>query len=544
MTPHIQYIYLACAMLFTLAALTCPFIGLKILLGWAALSLWLVASAYLLNAARIFRKQKDGTIPLAIRWVFIPFLLGVRLYNLMARKRDKVPALQKIDTHLFLGRRLVATEVEVLKTRDIRAVLDVTAEFSALDNDFSGQGISYLNIPILDHKPPTRSQLIQAVNWIHGHVKREKAVMVHCALGRGRSVLIMAAYLISREPGLTVGEALNRIHTIRTTARLNPQQLKLLKTLCQNKDLVLTERAWLIANPASGGGKWEKHREQILNALSPYFKLEIRTTSEEESATRLSQMALDAGADVVIACGGDGTIAQAAAALVHTQTVLGIVPFGTTNALSHVLWGIRAKIDPVMSACENITQGRRTAIDTAVCNGTVFLLVAGIGFEQQMVAYADRKEKDTQGQLAYIKGLLRAVNRNIPCRLRVQVDDQPSREIETTSLIVANAAPFSTLLAQGKGQPDLHDGLLDVTWIDPDAIPAGPIFSLAELSLSALELGYEGESIRHLHAKKLKISNPDPLPYVLDGEEFSARELSISIAPASLNILLPREGEY
>lgn len=536
---HIQYLYLGGALLTTLAAAAAPYVILKLLLGWAAASLWLVASAYLLNAGRIFRKRQNGSIPLYIKWLFVPFLLGARLYNSLARKKERLPAVHKIDDHLFLARRLVASELEEIRDLDIGAVLDVTAEFSALDSDFEERGIRYLNIPVLDHKPPTRSQLSQAVNWIHGHVRQGKAVMVHCALGRGRSVLITAAYLISREPELTVKEALDRITSIRATARLNRQQMKLLKTLYRNRDLVLAEQAWIIANPAAGGGKWGKHREEILGALSPYFTLEIRTTSEGEDATRLTREALAAGADVVIACGGDGTISQAAAALVNTGVVLAIIPFGTTNALSHVLWGIRAKIDPVASACENIIQGRRITIDTAQCNGDVFLLVAGIGFEQQMIAYADRREKDDLGQLAYIKGLLRAVSRNEPRRLTVRMDDDPPREIVTTSLIAANAAPFSTLLAQGGGAPDLHDGLLDVTWLDRGS----PVLSLAELALAALDLGYEAESIRHLHARKLKISSPDPLHYVLDGEEFSARELDIRIQPASLTLLLPREEE-
>jgi diacylglycerol kinase (ATP) len=536
---HIQTLYLIGALLTTLAAVAVPVLVFKLLLGWAAVSLWLVASAYVLNAGSIFRKRQDGSVPLYIKWLFVPFLIGTRLYNVWARKNEGIPPLHKIDDHLFLARRLVAAEVDEIKTRNIRAVLDVTAEFSALDSYFADQGIGYLNIPVLDHKPPSRSQIIRAVNWIHGHVKQNKTVMVHCALGRGRSVLVMAAYLLSREPELTVDAALDRISHIRETAQLNAHQKKFLNRLYEARDLVLTEQAWLIANPAAGAGKWDKNKAMILDTLSPYFSLEVRTTSQEMDATQLAREALEAGADVVIACGGDGTVSQAAAALVDTRVVLGIIPFGTTNALSHVLWGIRAKIDPVASACDNITQGRRTAIDTAMCNDDLFLLVAGIGFEQQMIAFADRQEKDELGQLAYIKGLLRAVGQNTPCRLMVQLDDDAPRELITTSLIAANAAPFSTLLAQGGGAPDLHDGLLDITWIDQDQ--GGPVFSLAELLLATLDLGYEGESIRHRHARKLKISSREPLSYVLDGEEFTARELQIRIRPASLNILLPRE---
>lgn len=45
------------------------------------------------------------------------------------------------------------------------------------------------------------------------------------------------------------------------------------------------------------------------------------------------------------------------------------------------------------------------------------------------------------------------------------LDDGEPFSIETNSLVVANAAPLTTILAQGKGNPDYFDGLLDITWI-------------------------------------------------------------------------------
>ncbi|MEH0021462.1 MAG: diacylglycerol kinase family protein [Desulfobacter sp.] len=538
---HIQYIYLAVSAATTVATFAVPNLFLRLMLGWGAVSFWLVTSAYFLNTGRIFRKRGDGSIPGYIRWLFIPVLLLIRIYNLWARKNDVVPPLQKIDDRLFLARRPVVSEIDEIKACGIGAVLDVTAEFSTLDWGLLDEGISYLNIPVLDHKPPNRSQLIRAVNWIHGQVKKGRSVMIHCALGRGRSVMIMAAYLISREPGLTAEQAVARINKIRVTARLNRQQRKLLNRICREKGLVLPELAWIIANPASGGGKWAKSRADIIRSLSPYFQLEVKTTETGEDIEKTTREAVAAGADVVIACGGDGTVSKAAAALVNTRVVLGIIPLGTTNALSHVLWGLRSKLDPVDSACDNIIQGRRERIDTGACNGHTFLLVAGIGFEQQMMAYAGQQEKDNLGQLAYIKGLLRAVSRNEPRTLTLRADNGPLETITTTSLVAANAAPLFTLLAQGKGAPDPHDGLLDITWIPHAPDGASPMFSLAELALSAMEIGFQGESIRHAHARELEISSPTPLAYVLDGEAFTGRSLSVRILPSSLNVLLPAD---
>lgn len=78
---HIKYFYLAGAVLLAYFAVTGTSPLLTFIWAWTSLSLFLVGSAYWFNLASIFRKRQDGTIPWYIRWGFIPFLLGSRLYN-------------------------------------------------------------------------------------------------------------------------------------------------------------------------------------------------------------------------------------------------------------------------------------------------------------------------------------------------------------------------------------------------------------------------------------------------------------------------------
>ncbi|MFX3748115.1 dual specificity protein phosphatase family protein, partial [Streptococcus suis] len=85
------------------------------------------------------------------------------------------------------------SDIDNLKDNGITAVLDVTCEFDGLEWSSTQENINYLNIPVLDHRAPTSSQLNQAINWIAHHVKNNRRVVVHCALGRGRSVFVMAA---------------------------------------------------------------------------------------------------------------------------------------------------------------------------------------------------------------------------------------------------------------------------------------------------------------------------------------------------------------
>lgn len=549
---HIKYFYLAGAVLLAYFAVTGTSPLLTFIWAWTSLSLFLVGSAYWFNLASIFRKRQDGTIPWYIRWGFIPFLLGSRLYNHWARKRDSVPSMQKIDEQLYLGCRLFSADLEKIKANKITAILDVTAEFDGLDWSQFEDHIEYLNIPILDHSVPTSAQLNQAVNWLHRQVRANKQVLIHCAMGRGRSVLVLAAYLVCKDKQRNFAEVLQQIKQVRKTAGLNKWQLRALEYMLKQGKINIHKVAWIIANPVSGGGKWQQYGEQIQDELKAYFDLTLKLTTENISANTFAKKARSSGADIIIACGGDGTVTEVASEIVNTDIDLGIIPLGTTNALSHALFGLGSKLIPVSQALDNIIQGHYQAIDTARCNEQLVLLLVGIGFEQQMIESANRERKNALGQFAYLDGLWRAVNADITLTIQLSLDDAEPTTLTTHSLIVANAAPFTSVLAQGDGEPNMTDGLLDITWLDSGDEPKEQLLSLAELAIAGwVKEGNKdthskrpsapstATKVHHAHAKKVNISSQPKCKYVIDGEIFEPADLTIEVQPASLKVFVP-----
>ncbi|MCS6135500.1 hypothetical protein G3496_11205 [Shewanella baltica] len=549
---HIKYFYLAGAVLLAYFAVTGTSPLLTFIWAWTSLSLFLVGSAYWFNLASIFRKRQDGTIPWYIRWGFIPFLLGSRLYNHWARKRDSVPSMQKIDEQLYLGCRLFSADLQKIKANKITAILDVTAEFDGLDWSQFEDHIEYLNIPILDHSVPTSAQLNQAVNWLHRQVRANKQVLIHCAMGRGRSVLVLAAYLVCKDKQRNFAEVLQQIKQVRKTAGLNKWQLRALEHMLKQGKINIHKVAWIIANPVSGGGKWQQYGEQIQDELKAYFDLTLKLTTENISANTFAKKARNSGADIIIACGGDGTVTEVASEIVNTDIDLGIIPLGTTNALSHALFGLGSKLIPVSQALDNIIQGHYQAIDTARCNEQLVLLLVGIGFEQQMIESANRERKNALGQFAYLDGLWRAVNADITLTIQLSLDDAEPTTLTTHSLIVANAAPFTSVLAQGDGEPNMTDGLLDITWLDSGDEPKEQLLSLAELAIAGwVKEGNKythskrpsapstATKVHHAHAKKVSISSQPKCKYVIDGEIFEPADLTIEVHPASLKVFVP-----
>ncbi|KAI8925456.1 protein-tyrosine phosphatase-like protein [Entophlyctis helioformis] len=87
---------------------------------------------------------------------------------------------------------------------DVTGVVNACAEFNGLTDVYNELGISHLRVPVSDFTTPTLSDLVTATTWIHRHVYNARltnphaSVYVHCKAGKGRSVALALAYLISK----------------------------------------------------------------------------------------------------------------------------------------------------------------------------------------------------------------------------------------------------------------------------------------------------------------------------------------------------------
>lgn len=509
-------------------------------LGWVSVSFLLVGVAYGINNPHIFRKRSDGSLPLWTRWLFIPFLLAAQLYNAVKRSGDGQPRIQAIAENLYVASRVTGRDLEFLKAHKIQAILDVTAEFDALNRSGLQPEIDYLNIPVLDHSTPTQGELHKAVHWLDHHLSHGRPVVVHCALGRGRSVLVALAYLLSQDRNQKIDQAIADVQKIRKKARLNRKQLKFLRKVQNSPALIIKRNLWLVANAKSGGGKWQNLGESAVQYLSQYFDVTVREIAEDYGPKQIISEARAANAEVIAACGGDGTVTSVAEQLIDSDIPLAVLPLGTTNAVAKTIFGL---LDANLEgACSAIVEGQVQAIDTACVNNKPMLLMAAIGFEQQMISHSEQVDKDNLGQLAYLQGLWNAVNDNQILSVELTIDEQPSFTVHTASLAVANLAPMTSVLAQGGGAPNYSDGQLDITWLNAGASAGDNLQNLFELALTGVgannnSIEEETSAVNHRKAKSIKIRCDDIKHYVIDGELYDDLPLEISVRPKSLKLL-------
>jgi diacylglycerol kinase (ATP) len=199
-------------------------VGQALLLACAVASAGL-AMAYALRSPRLLGKRADGSMaPLA--WLlFWPFLLLNFLSLWSFRRLSREEPISEIVPGLYLGCRLLREDRGAFERRAIASTLDLTAEFPEVSYARSG---SYLCIPLLDTSPPTRDQLSLAAEWIERRMA-EAPVLVHCALGHGRSAIIVAAHLLRAGRAATVEETLELVSERRPGVGLNGAQARALR---------------------------------------------------------------------------------------------------------------------------------------------------------------------------------------------------------------------------------------------------------------------------------------------------------------------------
>jgi YegS/Rv2252/BmrU family lipid kinase len=297
-------------------------------------------------------------------------------------------------------------------------------------------------------------------------------------------------------------------------------------------------KACLIFNPVAGQGNAEQDLEEIKSLLSSEIDLDIIITTAECEPGQLAKEAISSGAVSIIASGGDGTLSAIAAALMGTNIPLGVISRGTANAFANAL----NLPTTIPEACESIVVGNTQVVDMAICNGLPMVLLAGIGFEAETVDLADRDAKNRLGMLAYILAGLKQVGNLNQFEVEIELEDKIIA-VSAAAITIANAAPATSILAQGSAGVVFDDGMLDLTIVAPKT-PLIAIATAFDLLSSTLRgMASQREEVGFLRSNRFKITTIPPQKVVLDGEIIGMTPIDIECIPGGLTIFVPQTEE-
>ena len=286
-----------------------------------------------------------------------------------------------------------------------------------------------------------------------------------------------------------------------------------------------------IVNPKAGITPKSKVIIELLTGNimpSARFIPEVVFTERAGHATQLTKEALEKGAHIIVALGGDGTINEVACALVGTDIPLGILPAGSGNGLARCL-GISMNY---VFALRTIIRGNTKLMDVAFVNDQMFTSIAGVGFD----AHVAKKFADSsiRGMLSYMKIILNEFRSYKPVKYNLTID---GKEVEKQALMIvfANSDQFG-LNTRIAPEAKVDDGLLDICVIRK--MPVSQLLNVGYHSMrgTLIKTGF----VKYYKGKEISINNvQDPLMNI-DGEpKVMNSPLNISIKPLSLRVIVP-----
>lgn len=267
-------------------------------------------------------------------------------------------------------------------------------------------------------------------------------------------------------------------------------------------------------------------------AASGWEPMLVETTVDDPGAG-LAAGAVAAGAALIFAAGGDGTVRACAEALAGTGVPLAIIPLGTANLAARAL-GVPPRVPAALAAGFG---GRDRRIDLAAADGITFAAMAGIGLDAAVVAATPARLKERLGWLAYAAaGAGKLAGRR--GRLTVRLDDRDPLPVPARSVVVGNAGLLPggfRLLPAAR----LDDGVLDVGIL----AAADPLGWLRVARRVLTGSGYDDGQLRRYQASRVEIRADAELPRQVDGEVIApGRALTVAVRPRALTVRVPAAG--
>jgi diacylglycerol kinase family enzyme len=267
----------------------------------------------------------------------------------------------------------------------------------------------------------------------------------------------------------------------------------------------------------------------------------VETTEDDPGFGQTSEAIAD-GASLVCAMGGDGTVRAVAHVLVGTGVPLGLLPGGTGNLLAR---NISGGVDSLTDAARVALTGRdrtidvgwmvldpredqRSGIPASADNVHCFLVMAGVGFDAQMLADAPEDVKDKAGWAAYVASGGKHLT-DAPFSLDLVVDGRSAAGGQTRTVVVGNCGELTGGMVL---LPDalIDDGRLDVATVSPENLSEW--IGLAARVLAKRE---DGQSLDRVSGQDITVRVDPPQLCEVDGDVLTeASEIRFVVQPGSL----------
>lgn len=280
-----------------------------------------------------------------------------------------------------------------------------------------------------------------------------------------------------------------------------------------------------------GGGLPELRRVLEAAGVADPFWCEVPKSRKAPAQVR---RALDEGAELIVAWGGDGMVQRCVDVLAGSEVALAIIPAGTANLFATNL-GIPSDIEGAVAVG---LHGARRRVDLGRFNGERFAVMAGAGFDAAMIRDAgDGGLKERLGRVAYVwtgsKNL-----RSKPFRADIEVDGANWYKGKASCILFGNVGKLvGGVEAFEDARPD--DGKLELGIVTAEGLLEWGRM-IARAAVGPVDKSPLAQTTK---ARSVKVKLNRKVLYELDGgDRTKVKTFKVKVEPGAVTVCVPKDG--
>ena len=287
----------------------------------------------------------------------------------------------------------------------------------------------------------------------------------------------------------------------------------------------MSEKIPLIFNPSSHAEKGKQFAEELRSFSD---RIELYETKDHSHLKEIASELVSEGWPKIAVAGGDGTINAVIESILSSEIELGIFPTGTMNLFAREL-GL--PLNKLKECWQVIEKGKKRKVDVFKAGESIFVQVAGVGYDAKIIEETSWENKKKFGRFSYLISAFSVANQAPPA---IRVIPESGKIIEGAFVLIGNGALYGPALRLFS-EASNDDRLLDVM-VFKDQSPTDILRYVSGITLGRAE---KTKGIEYVQASRIRVESDIEVPFEVDGELAGVTPIDFFPCDNRLTVFVP-----
>ena len=287
----------------------------------------------------------------------------------------------------------------------------------------------------------------------------------------------------------------------------------------------MSEKIPLIFNPSAHAEKGKQFADKLRSFSD---RIELYETKDHSHLKEIANGLVSQSYSRIAVAGGDGTINAVIESILSADIELGIFPTGTMNLFARE---IGLPLNNLKECWEVIKQGKKNKVDVFKAGDSIFVQVAGVGYDAKIIEETSWENKKKFGRFSYLISAFSVANQDPPV---IKVIPESGEIIEGAFVLIGNGALYGPAL---KLFPEASndDRLLDVM-VFKNQSPTDILRYVSGITFGRME---KTKGIEYVKASRIRVESDTEVPFEVDGELAGVTPVEFVPCDKQLTVFVP-----